>query len=106
MFDEYFLFDYNGYTFYIDKDDYYNLQFINNRLVNISNTNITLRYNFDTINGNTYPYISCPASASCRYVISNGNQSYVTSSLPNRVVLDIYSFVLLLLLGVFLIWKR
>lgn len=105
----------NGRTYYIEAARLKDLDYIDNKLVNTSNSSITLVTSFDT--QNTYPRISCPAMQACRYYASSAsNYSTVTSNytitkhsiyeLGDLGLSSACLFVLILLLGVRLIWKR
>ena len=106
----------NGRTYYIEADRLPDLNYINGKLVNVSNSTIYLvtDYAVDT----TYPRIQCSAMSQCRYYSSyNSGYQAVTSNYSVKSKFSIYQigssgiqsailFVLLLILGVRLIWKR
>lgn len=105
----------NGRTYYIEASRLKDLDYIGGKLVNTSNSSITLVTSFDT--QNTYPRISCSAMQACRYYASsNTNYSTVTSEyqitkhsvyeLGDLGLMSACLYILILLLGVRLIWKR
>ena len=105
----------NGHTFYIEASRLKDLDYIGGKLVNTSNSTITLVSSFDTTN--TYPRISCPSMQQCRYYSSsNTNYTAITSNytitkhsiyeLGDLGLTSACLFILILLLGVKLIWKR
>ena len=49
-----------GYTFYMPADRVRDLNYIDGKLVNISNSQISMVYEFS--NTTTYPYITCPVN--------------------------------------------
>lgn len=106
----------NGRTYYIEADRLPDLKYIDGRLVNISNSTLYLVSNFDVTT--TYPRIQCSAMSQCRYYGSSSS-SYSAVTSDYRLVSDfsIYQigssgiqsailFILILILGVRLIWKR
>lgn len=104
----------------IQSDDYWipcdrikDLHFLDGYLVNFSETSLTLRvrYSDETV----YPYISCSAFGTCTKRTASGTQyqSYVNSNFSfdgdvfKTLNYDYWIlFILLILLGVRLIWKR
>lgn len=106
----------NGTIYYVEANRFADLAFIDNKLVNVSNSNITLVTSYsDQL---TYPYISCQANRACLYRSSyNSNYSFVTSqplirskfnfnTLQTNGLLTIIFFCLFILLGARLLWKR
>ena len=68
----------NGNDYYIEANRYYDLAFIGGKLVNVSNSSITLVTSYS--DQTTYPYISCQANRACLLRTSNqSNYSFVTS---------------------------
>lgn len=105
----------DGRTYYLEAGRVKDLDYIGGKLVNVSNSQITLVTSFDT--STTYPRITCPAMQACRYQSSyNSNYSTVSSNfsvnkhsiyeLGDLGLMSACLFSLLLLLGVRLIWKR
>ena len=106
----------DGRTYYIEADRLPDLAYINNKLVNTSNTTIYLvsGYSTETI----YPRIQCSAMQQCRYYGSySTNYQAVTSNYTVKSDFSIYQigsngiqsailFCLILILGVRLLWKR
>ena len=62
----------NGVEYYIQADRIGDLAFINNKLVNVSNSNITMVNSFDY--QTTFPRITCGAMAQC--ILRQNNQNY------------------------------
>lgn len=115
MDDGYIIVTINGQDYYCQADRVNDLQYIDGKLVNVSNSSITLVSSFGT--SLNYPYIS--ASAMRQAILYNGsgyNGSAVTSNISyNKNSLSIYNtrdltlvcmLLMLVLLGVKLLWKR
>lgn len=106
----------NGRTYYIEADRLPDLAYINNKLVNTSNSTIYLVTDYST--ETTYPRIQCSAMSQCRYYGSySSSYQAVTSNYTLRSNFSIYQigsngiqsailFALMLILGAKLIWKR
>ena len=108
----------NGYVWYLEADRYYDLQFLEGRLVNVSNSSITLVSNYQV--SNSYPRITCAAMSPCIYRYSAQSQNeYVYSdirladwqkfninTLGINGLLSLILMFNILLLGVKLIWKK
>lgn len=105
----------NGRTYYIEASRLKDLDYIGGKLVNTSNSQITLVTSFDT--GTTYPRITCAGMSQCRYYASSSSSySAVTSNytIQNHSIYELGDigimsaclYILVLLLGVRLIWKR
>ena len=105
----------DGRTYYIEASRLKDLDYIGGKLVNTSNSTITLITSFDTVN--TYPRITCSAMSQCRYYASSStNYTAVTNNytiskhsvyeLGDLGLLSACLYILILLLGVRLIWKR
>lgn len=106
----------NGQTYYITADRLADLSYIDGKLVNVSNTSITLVHSYDTVT--TYPRISCSAMSQCTYRASQQStavgvtSNYTYSGDFNIRTLQssgIQSYILMFLiaiLGVKLLWKR
>lgn len=106
----------NGRTYYIEADRLPDLAYINNKLVNTSNDTIYLVSDYDV--QTVYPRIQCSAMSQCRYYGSySSSYQAVTSNYTVQSKFSIYQigqngiqsamlFVLVLILGVRLIWKR
>lgn len=118
MDENYIIVTINGINYYIAADRLNDLAFIDNKLVNISNSSINLVNNFEY--NNQYPRIQCNAMSQC-ILRSNSTSSYslVTSnySLANNQKFNINTlgsngfntmFLMLLSLIVMfnLIWKK
>lgn len=108
---------------YIDDIPYYlhagrmrDLAYINNKLVNISSSSITLVNNFDT--QTSYPRITCASMQQCIYRNSYSSTGVGVTSpidyrdkfnmniLNNINYLTLIFALLFVLLGVKLIWKK
>lgn len=119
MEDKYIIITINGQSYYIEASRVYDLSFINGKLVNISNSSITLVSDFDYSNSNnTYPRITCNAMSQCSIRSTYNSNSYgVTSKIvmPQRFNMNTLSLgvqnniligLLIILLGVKLLWKH
>lgn len=107
----------NGVDYYIESDRLNDLAFIDNKLVNISNSNITLVNSFDS-NNTTYPRITCSSMQQCilrSYSSSNYvgvTSNYQLKSKFNMNMLGINNqnnliiSLLFIILGVKLLWKH
>lgn len=116
MDDTYIIVTIDGRTYYIEADRVNDLAYINNKLVNVSNSQITMVNSFDTVT--TYPRITCGSMAQCSFRASQQSTAIgVTSDivLPDKFnmntlqttgILTYILFGLLLILGVKLLWKR
>lgn len=106
----------NGVTYWIEANRLNDLHYIDNKLVNVSNSTITLVHSYDTVN--TYPRITCSAMQQCRYYATN-NTNYVgvssnysyegkfnINTLQTSGLLSSILFGIIIILGVKLIWKR
>lgn len=79
MDNNYIIITIDGRDYYIQADKIFDLAFIDNKLVNISNSSITLVTSFDTVT--TYPRITCNAMQQCTIRSSStGSQYPVTSN--------------------------
>lgn len=106
----------DGQDYYIEADRLPDLAYIDGKLVNTSNSTITLVSSYST--DQTYPYITFSAMRQGRYYRSSGyNYTAVTSNYTVKSKFSIYQigsngiqsailFALILILGVRLIWKR
>lgn len=105
----------DGQDYYCQADRVNDIKYIDGKLVNISNSSITLVSTFGT--SQTYPYISLPSMRQgVKYTGSSYNGIAVTSNIVyNKKTLAIYDsrdisitcmLLLLLILGVKLLWKR
>lgn len=106
----------NGQTYYITADRLADLSYIDGKLVNVSNSTITLVHSYDTVT--TYPRITCSAMSQCTYrATQQATQVGVTSNyvyngdfnIKTLQASGIQSYILMLLiaiLGVKLLWKR
>lgn len=106
----------NGRTYYIEADRLPDLSYINGKLVNTSNSTIYLVTDYGT--ETVYPRIQCSAMSQCRYYGSySSSYQAVTSNYTLISKFSIYQigsngiqsamlFILVLILGVRLIWKR
>lgn len=107
----------------IDNRDYYieasrlsDLAFINNKLVNISNSSITMVTSFDTVT--TYPRITCSAMSQCQLRTSNtSNYSPIISNydlkgdfnmniLSDKQHFSIMILLLFIIVSIRLMWKK
>ncbi len=98
--------------YYIECSRINDLSYINGRLVNISNSTITLVTNYDL--DTTYPRITCSSMRACGLrSSSNSDTVLVTQNFTNNN--DLFSYVnygyviiclLFLILGVKLVWKN
>ena len=106
----------DGQRFYVEAGRLHDLQYIDNKLVNVSNSSITLVSSYTT--DASYPRITCSSMSQCRYYSGSGyNYSPVTSNynqISNHSIYELGSyglqsailFAILLLTGVRLVWKR
>lgn len=116
MDDNYIIVTINDVQYYITADRVSDLAFINNKLVNISNSSITLVRSFDI--QTTYPRITCNAMSQCRLQSSStGSYTGVTSDivLPDRFNMNVLNLsmqsniiigLLLVLISLKLMWKK
>lgn len=108
-----------GRDYYIEASKVGDLAFINGKLVNVSNSTITLVSDYDYNNtANTYPRISCSAMSQCALRSTyNSNYVAVTQDIQfnqpfnmNQLGLSNQNNVLIalitIILGVKLLWKR
>lgn len=104
--------DIGNNTYWIPCDRLNDLHYLDGYLVNLSDTSLTLRvrYSYETV----YPYISCNAFSTCSIRTSQNITSQpVTSnySFDGDIFKTLHFeywvlFLMFLLLGVKLIWKR
>lgn len=106
----------DGQDYYIEADRLPDLAYIDGKLVNTSNSTITLVSSYST--ETTYPRIQFSAMQQGRYYRSyNTSYTAVTSNYSLKSKFSIYQigsngiqsailFLLILILGVRLIWKR
>lgn len=104
--------------FYLEASRYYDLAYIDNKLVNISNQSITMVNSFDA-NYTTYPRITCSAMQQCilrssssanyqaitqdiRLKDSKFNMNMLNNSNQNNLLIALLTIIL----GVKLLWKR
>ena len=115
MEDNFIIVTINGTTYYIEASRVNDLEFIDNKLVNVSNNSITMVNHFDY--QNTYPRITCSAMSQCILRPSSTVSYYGVTNpveLPktfNSNQLGLYKdniiiMLLVIILGVKLIWKR
>ena len=118
MDENYIIITINGVNYYIAADRLNDLAYIDNKLVNVSNSSIYLVNNFDY--NNQYPRIQCSAMSQCILKQYNtSNYSLVTSnySLANNQKFNIntlgnngFNTLILMLLSLIvlfkLIWKK
>lgn len=113
MDNEYTVISINGIDYYIQSNQVRNLNYIDNKLVNVSNSNITLvnSFGYDT----TYPRITCSPMSQCilrnnynSYSLVSSNYSYTKFNFNMLTVsnhLSLIFMILFILLGVKL-WKK
>lgn len=106
----------DGQDYYVQASRLNDLSYIDGKLVNTSNSTITLVSSYST--ENTYPRIVLNAMSQGRYYQrANVNYTAVTSNYTVKSTFSVFQlgslglesailFVLLLLLGVRMIWKR
>lgn len=115
MDDGYIIVTIGGQDYYCQADRINDIKYIDGKLVNVSNSSITLVSSFGT--SLTYPYISLQAMRQGVYYNGSGyTGTAVTSNISyNKKSLAIYDtrdisivsmLLLLLILGVKLLWKR
>ena len=77
-----------GYTFYMPADRVRDLNYIDGMLVNISNSQISMVYNFS--NTTTYPYITCPVMRACNITTDRTHSEIVTvrPTYPDKINLN------------------
>lgn len=116
MDDNYIILSINNVEYYITADRVHDLVFLDNKLVNISQSNITLVTDFDY--QNTYPRITCGSMSAC--ILKSSSQAtyqYVTSQpvYPNKFNMNtlnrsmqsnIIIGLFVILLGIKLLWKK
>lgn len=103
-------------TYYIEASRVSDLAYINNKLVNVSNSSITMVSSFDY--NTTYPRITCASMSQCILRQNNSTsytgvtQNIVMPSQFNMNTLNIQSqnniliALLSIIIGVKLLWKR
>lgn len=106
----------NGTEYYIQADRINDLAYIDNKLVNVSNSSITLVSSFDI--QNTYPRITCGAMQQCRLQSSNNvnyvavtsnyefNGNYNLNMLGSSGKYNVLIVLLFIVVGLNLLWKR
>lgn len=116
MDDNVIIIEIDGQTYYISSDRVADLRYIDNKLVNVSNSSITLVHSFDTTS--TYPRITCAAMSQCVYrasqqytsvgVTSNYvyNGNFNIKTLQASGIQSYMLWILIAILGVKLLWKR
>lgn len=116
MDDNVIIIEINGQTYYISSDRLADLGYIDNKLVNVSNSNITLVHSFDTVT--TYPRITCASMSQCVYrssqqstqvgVTSNYiyNGDFNIKTLQASGIQSYILWILIAILGVKLLWKQ
>lgn len=116
MGDSFVIITIDGQDYYIEASRLNDLAYIGGKLVNVSNSTITLVSSFST--ENTYPRITLSAMQQGRYYrASNVSYTAVTSNYSVKSNHSIYQlgslgiqsailFILIMILGVRLIWKR
>ena len=67
-----------GYTFYIDANRIRDLAFLDGRLVNISDTSLTMANNFNSYQYTNYPRITCNAMSPCQLRVDNSYSTLIT----------------------------
>lgn len=97
--------------YYIPCDFVRRLDFIDGYLVNISSQSISFKSKFNT--NSSYPYISCSSMSICNLRTSSNQSVPVRSNFiyngdPFRIMNfeSVSLFILILILGVKLLWKR
>lgn len=101
----------DGTDYYIPCDYVRKLDFIDGYLVNISSESITFKSQFNT--NTSYPYITCSSMSICKLRISSNESvpvrtNFIYSGDPFRIMNfeSVSLFILILILGVKLLWKR
>ena len=103
----------DGTSYYIPCDRVKDLEVIDGFLVNVSSSSVTLKNSFSTEN-TTYPYISCNSNQVCRLYTQSGQtwESVRSEAVYNGdyfKILDydfVITFLLFIILGVRLVWKK
>lgn len=105
-----------GYIFYLPADRIRDLNFVDGKLVNISNSPITMVYQFS--DRTTYPYITCSAMRACVIQVDNYYNQIVTERItyPNNItnmnMLGVLGYnqlivgLLIVLIALKLLWKK
>lgn len=104
----------DGTKYYIDSDRVEDIQYIDGKLVNVSNSSITLISSWGPTQN--YPYITCSSMRQCVYYNGSYQGSAVTaemtynkntlSALSSRDISLSILFILICILGVRLLWKH
>lgn len=119
MEDNYIIITIGNNDYYIEASRLNDLNYINNKLVNTSNTSITLVSDYDYNNTqNTYPRITCSAMSQCalrqtynstqvavtnNYVLKNKfNMNTLGISNQNNILIALLTIIL----GLKLLWKK
>lgn len=103
-------------TYYIEAERVSDLAYIDNKLVNVSNSSITMVTSFDS--STTYPRITCSAMQACilrsnstssyqlvynNYELPNSfNMNLLTNSQQNTILIGLLTIILALKL----LWKK
>lgn len=117
MDNNYVIIEINGIQYFCEASRLNDIQYINGKLVNVSNSSITLVNNYD-FNVTTYPRIICNATSQC--YLRNTQQSNIQgvntnynlvskfniNTLGNLGLLSAILFSLLLIVGLRLLWKK
>lgn len=113
--DNYIIIYINNTPYYIEASRLNDLAFIDNKLVNVSNSSLTLVNSFDY--QTSYPRITCSSMSACilrsssssAYQVVNSNfeirDNYKITSIGSHIYYYIFA-LLFILLGVKLIWKH
>lgn len=101
----------DGSDYYIPCDRIKDLDFIDGYLVNVSSSSISMKSEFNTTS--SYPYVTCSSMSVCNLRSSSNNSHYITSNFVyNGDPFKAFNFefvvifLLLLILGVKLLWKK
>lgn len=103
----------DGVNYYVNSRDISSISFIDGQLVNTSSQySVTFKHSYG--DNTTYPYIRCSSQQVCRLYNSNtSNYKVVTSDLELKsdyfkvVNYDlVIIFLLFIILGLKLVWKR
>lgn len=112
MDDNFVIITINNIDYYIDATRLKDLNYINNKLVNTSNSSITLVYNYDYQN-TTYPRIVCSAQSQC-YLQQNNTSTRVgvTSNYQlkgnynfNILSTNMFNFIILFVLSIYVFYS-
>lgn len=104
-----------GYTFYMEADRVRDLNYVDNMLVNVSQTAISMVNTFS--NTTTYPYITCPSMRACTITVDRTHAEIVTDrpTYPDKININmlgdlgynqLFTGLLLIIIALKLLYKK